>query len=173
MRRGPRGESGDGERSAIKQVERARNSGFQTREFAMQDSHDLKRFVEAQQGVIETVCRELARGKKQTHWIWFIFPQIAGLGHSTMATRFAIASIEEASAYLAHPVLGPRLRECCELMLRAQEKPIEQILPPPDDMKFRSCMTLFSRATEDNAVFIACLEKYFDGDPDPATLSRI
>ncbi|MDB5823015.1 MAG: hypothetical protein JWR21_1719 [Herminiimonas sp.] len=139
----------------------------------MQDFHNLERFVDAQQGVIDTVRRELARGKKQTHWIWFIFPQIAGLGHSTMATRFAIASLEEASAYLSHAVLGPRLLECCQLMLAAGEKPIGQILPSPDDLKFRSSMTLFSRATTDNAVFNACLEKYFDGVPDPATLSRL
>jgi uncharacterized protein (DUF1810 family) len=139
----------------------------------MQNLHDLERFVEAQQGVIDTVRRELARGKKQTHWMWFIFPQIAGLGHSAMATRFAIGSLEEASAYLAHPVLGPRLRECCALLLEVEEKPIDQILGPPDDLKFRSSMTLFSRATTDNAVFNACLEKYFQGVPDPATISRI
>jgi len=139
----------------------------------MQDFHDLQRFVDAQQGVIDTVRNELARGRKQTHWIWFIFPQIAGLGHSAMAARFAMANLEEASAYLAHPVLGPRLRECCELMLKAGEKSVEQILGPPDDMKFRSSMTLFSRATSDNAVFNACLEKYFDGIPDSATLARI
>lgn len=139
----------------------------------MQDLHDLQRFVDAQQGVIDTVRNELARGRKLTHWIWFIFPQIAGLGHSAMAARFAIANLEEAAAYLAHPVLGPRFRECCELMLKAGEKSVEQILGAPDDLKFRSSMTLFSRATSDNAVFNACLEKYFDGIPDSATLARI
>lgn len=139
----------------------------------MQDLHDLQRFVDAQQGVIDTVRNELARGRKLTHWIWFIFPQIAGLGHSAMAARFAIANLEEAAAYVAHPVLGPRLRECCELMLKAGEKSVEQILGAPDDLKFRSSMTLFSRATSDNAVFNACLEKYFDGIPDSATLARI
>jgi uncharacterized protein (DUF1810 family) len=139
----------------------------------MQDLHNLERFVDAQRGVIDTVRRELACGKKQTHWMWFVFPQVAGLGHSAMARRFAIASLDEASVYLAHPVLGPRLRECCQLVLEAGEKSIEQILPPPDDMKFRSSMTLFSQATTDNAVFSACLERYFDGVPDPATLARL
>jgi uncharacterized protein (DUF1810 family) len=94
----------------------------------MQDFHDLERFVDAQRSVIDTARDELAQGRKQTHWIWFIFPQIAGLGHSATAARFAIANLEEASAYLAHPVLGPRLLECCELMLKVREKTVDQIL---------------------------------------------
>jgi uncharacterized protein (DUF1810 family) len=139
----------------------------------MNDPYHLQRFVDAQQGVIAAVRNELEQGRKQSHWIWFIFPQIAGLGHSAMAARFAIANLGEAAAYLAHPVLGPRLRECCELVLKVEGKPIGDIFGYPDDMKFRSSMTLFSRATADNGIFAACLKKYFDDAPDPATLARI
>ena len=111
----------------------------------MDDPYDLRRFVDAQQAVYETVCRELRQGRKQSHWMWFIFPQIKGLGHSAMAQKFAISSREEAKAYLAHPILGPRLRECSRIVADLEGKSVEDIFGYPDDMKFRSSMTLFAR----------------------------
>jgi uncharacterized protein (DUF1810 family) len=105
------------------------------------DSFDLQRFVDAQASIYRQVVEELSRGRKQTHWMWFIFPQIAGLGFSAMAQRFAIGSHAEAVAYLEHDLLGPRLVECTGLVLAASEKPVTDILGSPDDMKFRSCMT--------------------------------
>jgi uncharacterized protein (DUF1810 family) len=112
----------------------------------MNDSFDLQRFVDAQAPVYRQVVAELSRGRKQTHWMWFIFPQIAGLGFSAMAQRFAIDSRAEAVAYLEHELLGPRLVECTRLVMAASEKPVTDILGSPDDMKFRSCMTLFDRS---------------------------
>src|SRR5712692_6118132 len=105
---------------------------------AMDDRFQLQRFVDAQQPVYETVLGELRAGRKRSHWMWFIFPQIAGLGHSMMATKFALSSLDEAAAYLAHPVLGPRLRECSALVAGIEGHPIAQIFGYPDDMKFRS-----------------------------------
>src|SRR5476651_1694361 len=109
----------------------------------MDDPHDLQRFVDAQEPVIERVRAELAQGRKRSHWMWFVFPQIAGLGFSAMAQRFAIGSRAEALAYLVHDILGPRLLECSSLVMAASEKAIADILGSPDDMKFRSSMTLF------------------------------
>jgi uncharacterized protein (DUF1810 family) len=131
---------------------------------------DLGRFVTAQDEVIATVLSELRTGRKHTHWMWYIFPQVAGLGHSQMAQRYAIASSDEAAAYLAHPVLGARLRECAGLVLAVEDKSIEEIFDSPDDRKFQSSMTLFADIAPDEAVFQACLDKYFDGQPDQATM---
>lgn len=142
-------------------------------ENAMNDPYDLQRFVDAQRPVYDTVLAELRGGRKRTHWIWFIFPQIAGLGHSDMARRFAISSLDEARAYLAHPVLGRRLRECAQLVAVIDGKPIDQIFWHPDDMKFHSSMTLFAQASPDNTVFVECLDKYFGGRSDDATLARL
>lgn len=139
----------------------------------MSDPYDLQRFVDAQAPVYQTVCAELRSGRKRSHWIWFIFPQIAGLGHSAMAQRYAITSLDEAKAYLAHPMLGPRLRECARLVADIDGSAIDQIFWHPDDMKFHSSMTLFAHASEDNAVFVECLDKYFGGRPDEATLARL
>jgi uncharacterized protein (DUF1810 family) len=136
----------------------------------MDDPHDLARFLDAQLPVYGQVLAELRAGRKRTHWIWFIFPQIAGLGRSAMAQRYAIASLEEAQAYLAHPVLGVRLRECSELVLTVQGRSIHDVFGSPDDIKFRSCMTLFDRADPAQAVFGQCLQKYFNGEEDSQTL---
>ena len=129
----------------------------------MSDPFDLKRFVEAQDVVWDDVCRELAAGRKQSHWMWFVFPQIAGLGFSPISEHYAIASLDEARAYLAHPVLGPRLRRCTELVNAVDGRTIGQILGSPDDLKFRSSMTLFAEAADDNAVFREALAKYYGG----------
>ena len=134
------------------------------------DPHDLGRFAQAQAPVYPQVLAELGAGCKRSHWMWFVFPQLAGLGHSAMARRYAIASLEEARAYLAHPVLGARLRECSALVLAAPGSDIHRIFGSPDDLKFHSCMTLFRRAAPDEAVFGQCLQKYFGGQSDPLTL---
>ena len=133
-------------------------------------SHDLNRFVEAQHAIYSQVIAELATGRKQTHWMWFIFPQIAGLGFSAMAQRFAVGSRAEAEAYLEHPLLGPRLIECTGLVLGVSGKSIRAILGSPDDLKFRSSMTLFD-AVSDHAIFSEAIAKYYAGDKDPATLA--
>ena len=139
----------------------------------MDDPLDLQRFVDAQAPVYQRVCGELRAGRKASHWMWFIFPQIAGLGASAMAQKYAISSLKEAAAYLQHPVLGSRLRECANLMLEAQGRTAEQILGPVDEMKFRSSMTLFARAAPNVPLFKQCLDKYFGGEPDPATLEKL
>jgi uncharacterized protein (DUF1810 family) len=139
----------------------------------MDDPYNLRRFVDAQQAVYETVCRELRQGRKESHWMWFIFPQIKGLGHSEMARKFAISSRDEAKAYLAHPVLGPRLRECTRIVADLEGKSVEDIFGYPDDMKFRSSMTLFAQTAKDNEIFRRCLEKYFQGEPDRLTLAAL
>ena len=139
----------------------------------MRDRFQLQRFVDAQQPVYETVLGELRAGRKRTHWMWFIFPQIAGLGRSDMAQRFALASVEEAAAYLAHPVLGMRLRECCVLVVGIERRPISEIFGHPDDLKFRSSMTLFARAAPDDPIFAACLKRFFGGEADAQTLARL
>jgi uncharacterized protein (DUF1810 family) len=137
------------------------------------DPHGLKRFVDAQEPVYQEVLKELRAGKKRSHWIWFIFPQIAGLGSSPTAQHYAIASLEEARAYLGHPVLGARLRECTAIVNQIEGRTVSEIFGWPDDMKFRSCMTLFAQATTDNQVFRDALEKYFSGEADQQTLRRI
>jgi uncharacterized protein (DUF1810 family) len=139
----------------------------------MDDPFNLNRFVEAQNAVYDRVCKELRSGRKTSHWMWFIFPQIAGLGFSEMARRFAISSIAEARAYLDHPVLGPRLHECTRLVSEIPEKTIHEILSSPDDMKFRSCMTLFWHAARQPDVFDAALKRYFSGQFDALTLEQI
>ncbi|MES2167101.1 MAG: DUF1810 domain-containing protein [Pseudomonadota bacterium] len=139
----------------------------------MSDTYDLQRFVEAQQPVYPRVVSELRAGRKQSHWMWFIFPQIEGLGFSAMAQRYAISSRAEAVAYLAHPVLGPRLRECARLVNAVDGKDIHTILGSPDDMKFKSSMTLFAKAAADNADFVAALQKYCEGEYDEATIARL
>jgi uncharacterized protein (DUF1810 family) len=133
---------------------------------------DLDRFVSAQAGIYQDALAELTAGRKRTHWMWFIFPQIAGLGSSPTAQRYAIASLDEARAYLAHPVLGPRLRECARALLAVEGKSAEKILGYPDDLKLRSSMTLFARAAGDPDVFEAVLRRYYDG-PDPRTLALL
>jgi uncharacterized protein (DUF1810 family) len=133
----------------------------------------LGRYVEAQAPVYDQVRRELKAGRKESHWMWFIFPQITGLGQSAMSIRFAIASLDEAKAYLAHPVLGRRLRECARLALDLEGRSARDIFGSIDEMKFRSSMTLFARAAPDEDVFQRCIDKYFAGSPDPATLARL
>ena len=139
----------------------------------MRDPYNLQRFVDAQNPVFERVCAELRTGQKRGHWIWFIFPQLRGLGHSEMATRFAISSREDAEEYLKHPVLGPRLRECTQLVVLVQGRSIDQIFGYPDDLKFRSSMTLFVSATADKQIFNDALQKYFASEPDPLTIERL
>jgi uncharacterized protein (DUF1810 family) len=137
------------------------------------DPFDLQRFVAAQAPVYERVRTELRNGRKQSHWMWFIFPQIAGLGHSAMAQRYAISSLLEAEAYMTHRVLGPRLRDCTQLVVQVNGKSAYDILGSPDDMKFHSCMTLFAHAAPQEALFAAALDKYFDGSEDHATVARL
>lgn len=139
----------------------------------MTDVYNPHRFLDAQERVYDTALDELRVGRKSSHWIWFIFPQITGLGHSGMAQKFAINSLDEAKAYLQHPVLGPRLRECTQLVLNVEERSAEEIFGYPNYLKFRSCMTLFLTATHDNALFNAALLKYFHGKPDQLTLDLL
>lgn len=137
------------------------------------DPFDLQRFVQAQDPVFDRVQRELEAGRKRSHWMWFVFPQIAGLGRSEMAQRYAIASLDDAKAYLAHPLLGARLRQCAALVLAAQDTSVDDIFGYPDNMKFHSSMTLFAAVPGAEPVFQANLDKYFGGVADPLTLSRI
>ena len=139
----------------------------------MPEHDDLRRFVEAQDGVYEHALGELRGGRKTGHWMWFVFPQIAGLGFSAMSQRYAIGSLAEARAYLAHPVLGERLRECAAAVLAVEGSSAEQIFGGIDAVKLRSCMTLFHRADPSEPVFEAVLEKYFAGLADPATDERV
>ena len=138
----------------------------------MSDHFDLQRFVDAQDGVYPNVIAELKRGQKRSHWMWFIFPQVAGLGFSAMAQRYAIASGAEAAAYLAHPVLGRRLIECTQLVLDVSGKSIGEILGSPDDLKFRSSMTLFGEVSPD-PIFAEAIARYYRDGKDPATLERL
>lgn len=139
----------------------------------MDDSFDLKRFVDAQASVYQRVLTELRSGRKASHWIWFIFPQIKGLGSSPMANKYAIASRAEAQAYLDHPVLGARLRECTRFVAAVPDRSIAEILGYPDDLKFRSSMTLFAAVAADNKDFTDPLDKFYGGKADPATLERL
>lgn len=136
----------------------------------MKDEYNLQRFIEAQDQVYAAVLDELRAGEKRSHWMWYIFPQIKGLAHSVMAQQFAITSREEAKTYLEHPVLGSRLRECTRLVLNVEGRSAEQIFYYPDNLKFRSCMTLFMDATTGNNIFQDSLHKYFEGQPDESTL---
>jgi uncharacterized protein (DUF1810 family) len=137
------------------------------------DPYDLQRFVEAQAPVFAEVTAELRAGRKRGHWMWFVFPQLRGLGRSPLAARFGISSLAEAKAYLEHPVLGSRLGECTRMVIDADKRAIEEIFAAPDDLKFRSSMTLFSHAAPDNRVFRDALDKYFGGAPDPLTTERL
>ena len=139
----------------------------------MDDRFQLQRFVDAQQPVYAAVLSELRSGRKRSHWMWFIFPQVAGLGHSATSRTFAVSSLAEAGAYLAHPTLGPRLRECAALVGSIEGRSIEQIFGHPDDLKFHSSMTLFARAAPQEPIFASCLQKYFSGQPDARTLALL
>ena len=139
----------------------------------MEDPYNLQRFVEAQDPVYDQVRSELGEGHKRNHWMWFVFPQIEGLGHTSMARKFAISSLDEAKAYLQHATLGTRLIECTQLVINTTGRTIEQIFGYPDDLKFRSAMTLFARAATDNSIFEDALRKYFRGEHDRLTLERL
>jgi uncharacterized protein (DUF1810 family) len=134
------------------------------------DLYNLQRFVNTQEDDYEDVCAELRAGLKTSHWMWFIFPQMKGLGMSATSDRFAISSLDEAQAYLQHPVLGERLRECTRLVNLVEGRSLGEIFGSPDHLKFRSCMTLFAQATPENQVFLDALKKYCAGEFDPATL---
>lgn len=135
----------------------------------MPDPFDLQRFVDAQRSLYADVRAELAEGRKRSHWMWFVFPQLKGLGRSATAQHYGIASTAEAQAYWAHPLLGPRLRECTELVLAVDRTSAGEIFGAPDDLKFHSCMTLFAHATGE-PLFVRALEKYFGGRDDGQTL---
>jgi uncharacterized protein (DUF1810 family) len=134
------------------------------------DPFDLRRFIAAQDPVMDAVLAELRAGRKASHWMWFVFPQNQGLGSSSMARHYALASRQEARAYHEHPQLGARLQECTRLVLQVQERPVEQIFGYPDDLKFHSCMTLFAQVAPEEALYRAALQKYFAGVPDARTL---
>jgi uncharacterized protein (DUF1810 family) len=140
----------------------------------MTDQFDLQRFVTAQEPVFNRVLSELRAGRKRTHWMWFIFPQLRGLGRSSMAEYYGISSLTEARAYLAHPVLGPRLDLCARTVLESEAPSLHAIFGSPDDLKFRSCATLFALASEeDNNPFQRALDRWCDGRPDERTLAVI
>ncbi len=133
------------------------------------DAFDLDRFLRAQENVYETALREVRNGRKQTHWMWFIFPQIAGLGRTDVSQLYAIKSREEAVAYLEHPVLGTRLREISDALLSVEDKSAAEIFGTPDDLKLRSSMTLFKSVSTENEVFLQVLDRYYAGEEDPQT----
>lgn len=139
----------------------------------MPEPYDLQRFVDAQQSIYPQALAELRAGYKQSHWMWFVFPQITGLGHSSMAQRYAIADLHEAQAYLQHPLLGPRLEECAQAMLQHSDRTARQILGSPDDMKLRSSMTLFATAAPERTIFQQLLDSFYGGKADPETLKRL
>jgi len=139
----------------------------------MNAHHDLQRFLTAQEPVFENALAELEDGRKRSHWMWFVFPQLKGLGHSEMAQRFGIGGLDEAVAYLAHPTLGPRLERCCRALLKWRHRSALDILGSPDDMKLRSSMTLFAAVAPDNPLFQEVLDGFFQGKPDSTTLSMI
>jgi len=137
----------------------------------MNDVYDLQRFVDAQERVYDSVLEELRRGQKTSHWMWFVFPQIAGLGTSTTAKAYAMSSCKEARAYWEHPILGPHLGECTRLIVGLEGRSAEQIFHYPDNLKFRSCMTLFDRCVTNNTIFREALSKYFAGESDQLTVN--
>lgn len=136
----------------------------------MRDIYDLQRFIQAQENVYETVLNELGIGQKRGHWMWYIFPQIKGLGMSATAHRYAISSQDEAKVYSDHPILGLRLRQCTQLVLNVEGRSAQEIFDYPDVLKFRSCMTLFEQSATDRGIFKDAIFKYFDGVPDQLTL---
>ncbi|AHY43479.1 DUF1810 domain-containing protein [Stutzerimonas decontaminans] len=139
----------------------------------MADPHNLQRFVDAQRDHYERALKELRGGRKRTHWIWFIFPQLQGLGRSAMAQQYAISGRNEAIAYLQHPILGPRLQTCTEAMLEHRDGSARQILGSPDDLKFHSSMTLFAATAPEPTLFEQALQVFFDGQPDAASVERL
>ncbi len=139
----------------------------------MSDPHDLRRFVDAQEDVYDAAVRELRAGRKTSHWMWFVFPQIAGLGRSPTAQKYAIGSLAEAEAYLAHPLLGPRLHECARILTVLRGRGASEVFGGVDAQKLRSSMTLFARAAAEPSPFGEVLARYFDGAEDPATLERL
>lgn len=145
----------------------------QTSHSLQQDPFNLNRFVEAQEGIYEQALTELRRARKSSHWMWFIFPQVRGLGSSPTSTFYAIQSLEEAKAYLNHPVLGQRLQTCCEVLLSHKEKSAPKIFGFPDDLKLRSSMTLFAAVSKSDSVFAQVLGRYFNGQPDQRTLDLL
>lgn len=134
------------------------------------DPFDLSRFVQAQQQTYDQALSELQRGRKQSHWMWYVFPQLDGLGFSPITKRFSIKSEDEARAYLKHPTLGPRLLECAEAILSIEGKSAREILGSPDDLKLKSCATLFAHVSPPGSVFERILEKFYTGERDAATL---
>ena len=137
---------------------------------------DLVRFLDAQSDVYQEVTEELTEGRKQTHWMWFIFPQLAGLGHSSVAQRYAIRDLDQAKRYIAHPLLGGRLRHDVQLMMSHKDKSASEILGSPDDLKFRSCLTLFAQAAlddPDRVLFNQALDQFYGGEPDPRTMELL
>lgn len=139
----------------------------------MSDPYDLQRFIEAQQSTYDRALAELKAGQKQSHWMWFIFPQIAGLGRSDMARRYAIGGPDEAKAYVEHSLLGPRLEECAQALLKHADRSAREVLGSPDDMKLQSSMTLFAAVAPERSVFQTVLNAFFAAKPDQATLSRL
>ena len=137
------------------------------------DPHDLVRFIDAQKGVYEHALAEIKGGRKRSHWMWFVFPQFAGLGSSSMSERYAINSVAEARAYLHHAVLGPHLSECAQAALALQGRTADEIFGSPDDMKLRSCATLFASVSPPDSEFQRILDRYFQGEPDPKTLELL
>lgn len=139
----------------------------------MSDPHDLQRFLSAQDGVFDKALAELQAGRKTSHWMWFIFPQLAGLGRSQIAQFYALNDADEARAYLEHPVLGPRLETCAEALLRWERRSATEIMRSPDDLKLRSSMTLFAAVAPDSTVFARVLETFFKGKGDTRTLNML
>ncbi|MGA6096575.1 DUF1810 domain-containing protein [Stutzerimonas marianensis] len=139
----------------------------------MNDPYNLQRFVDAQRSTYDQALAELQAGRKHSHWMWFMFPQIAGLGHSAMAQRYAIQNRDEAVAYLGHALLGPRLQACAEALMQHADRSARQILGSPDDIKLRSSMTLFDAVAPEAGIYRRVLDAFYDGEPDPATLSRL
>jgi uncharacterized protein (DUF1810 family) len=137
------------------------------------DPFDLQRFVDAQDGVHDEALAELRAGRKRSHWMWFVFPQVEGLGHSPTAELYAISGLDEARAYLAHPVLGPRLVECARVVAGTTGRTAREVFGTPDDLKLRSSMTLFRQAAPDEPVFQEVLDRFYGGEPDPRTLERL
>ncbi len=143
------------------------------KETGVSDPFNLERFVHAQDEVYARVVLELSAGEKRSHWMWFVFPQLRGLGHSVQADFFGMCSLAEAEAYWKHPVLGPRLEQCTRLVNLVDGRPIDEIFGLPDDLKFRSSMTLFARAAPETPIFSQALEKYFGAEPDPMTMELL
>ena len=139
----------------------------------MNDTHELDRFVRAQEGDYERALAEVRAGRKRTHWMWYIFPQLEGLGSSSMAKRYGIKSMEEARAYLEHPILGPRLVECMEAVLAVEGRTAHEIFGSPDDLKLQSCATLFACVAGKDSVFDRVVEKYYEGERDIRTLELL